>query len=234
MSKAQSQRRDSAHSAHQRSFSAKHAVFLVLGLTALFILYHDERFIFDHESSTWKFFYPVRWKLFAHAIGGATALVLGAFQFSTRLRQRHPAVHRLGGRFYIAGVLVAAPVAIYLAFTHALPIMSVETAAQASVWGLTTLMALLAARNRNFEVHKQWMMRSYAITLIFVISRVVLAIPIVAPTTDVGAEHLNWILVICALLVPQLIINWRQLFSRPSPNLAQHTAATLPGTSESQ
>lgn len=199
-----------------RRFSAKHVLFLVLGLAFLFILYHDERFIFDHQSGTWRFFYPVRWKLFAHAMGGATALVLGALQFSTRLRQSRPALHRLIGRFYIAGVLVAAPVAIYLAFTHALPIMSVETAAQASLWGLTTLLALLAARNRNFEVHRQWMMRSYAITLIFVVSRVVLAIPIVAPVSDAGAERLDWILVICALFVPQLVINWRQLFARGS------------------
>lgn len=94
--------------------------------------------------------------------------------------------------------------------------MSVETAAQASLWGLTTLLALLAARNRNFEVHRQWMMRSYAITLIFVVSRVVLAIPIVAPVSDAGAERLDWILVICALFVPQLVINWRQLFARGS------------------
>src|SRR5579863_2418977 len=173
-----------------RRFSAKHALFLVVGLMALFILYHDERFIFDHQSGTWKFFYPVRWKLFAHALGVTTALTLGAAQFSTRLRQRRPGVHRLIGYFYIGGVLLAAPVAIYLAFTHALPIMSVETAAQASLWCLTTLMALLAARNRHFEVHKEWMMRSYAITSIFVVSRIILAVPIVAPTSDMGAEHL--------------------------------------------
>jgi Predicted membrane protein (DUF2306) len=195
-------------------FSAKHAIFFVLGLMTLFVLYHDERFILNHKSGTWKFFYPVRWKLFVHVLGGATALVLGALRFSTRLRQRRPALHRLLGRFYVGGVLVAAPVAVYLAFTHALLIMSVETAVQASLWGLTTLLALVAARNRNFEVHKQWMMRSYAITLIFVVSRIILAIPILAPNSDRGAEHLAWTLIICALLVPQLVINWRQLFAR--------------------
>jgi hypothetical protein len=195
---------------------AKHVLFIILGVMTLFVLYHDERFFILHESSTWKFFRPVQIKLFFHATGGAIALMVGALQFSTRLRQRRPALHRLLGRSYLAGVLVAAPVAVYLSFTHGLRTMATETAVQASLWVLTTLMAILAARNRSFEVHKQWMMRSYAVTLIFVVSRIILAIRVLAPTTDVGAEHLAWILVIFALLIAQLIINWRQLFVRHS------------------
>jgi hypothetical protein len=186
-------------------------LFIVLGLMTLFVFHHDERFFFHHESNTWKFFYPVRWKIFLHGIGGATALTLGAMQFSSRLRQPYPALHRLLGRFYFGGVLVAAPVTVYLAFTHGLPIMATETTVQGSQWALTTSMATCAARNRNFEVHKQWMMRSYAITLIFVVSRIILALPI-APTTDEGAERLAWILIVCALIVPRFIINWQQLF----------------------
>ena len=56
-------------------------------------------------------------------------------------------------------------------------------------------------------------MRSYAVTLIFVGSRILLAIPSVAPTSDLGAERMLWILNICALLVPQLVINRRQFFA---------------------
>jgi len=197
---------------HARTrLSAKHAWFFVLGAMTLFILYHDERFIFFHKSGTWKYFYPVRWKLFVHALGGATALVLGASQFSTRLRRWRPSLHRLLGRFYIGGVLVSAPMAVYLSFTHGLRILSVEVTVQASLWVVTALMALLAARNRSFQVHEQWMMRSYAVTLIFVISRIVFELPGLSGMSDVSAEHVLWILIICALLVPQLIINWRSL-----------------------
>jgi uncharacterized membrane protein len=194
--------------------SAKHVLFCVLGLMTAYILRRDETFFFHHTSDTWMFFRPVLGKLLVHAFGGATALVLGVLQFSTRLRQRHPALHRVLGRFYIGGVLVAAPMAVYLSFTHGLRALSIETAAQASLWGLTALIALAAARNRSFEVHKQWMMRSYAITLIFVIDRIMLGLPVVSPTTDEGAERLVWILLVCALFVPQLIINWPQLFAR--------------------
>lgn len=194
---------------------AKHALFLVLGLMTIFVLYHDEGFLIRHDSNTWKLFYPVRGKLFVHALGGATALVVGALQFSTRLRQRFPSLHRLLGRFYLAGVSIAAPVAVYLSITHGIATMATETTVQASVWVTTALMAFVAARNRNFEVHRQWMMRSYSITMIFVVSRIILALHVIAPTTDLGAERLGWILIICALLVPQLIINGPQLFSRP-------------------
>ena len=144
----------------------------------------------------------------------AIALAVGALQFSTRLRQRFPRLHRVLGRFYVAGVSIAGPVAVYLAFHHGLPTMKTETTVQASLWLVTTWMAFVAVLNRNFEVHRQWMMRSYSVTLIFVASRIILALPVVAPTTDLGAERLGWILVICALLVPQLIINWPQLFGR--------------------
>jgi len=168
---------------------------------------------FNHQSDTWKFFYPVRWKLFVHALGGATALVLGALQFSTKLRQSHPAVIELSDVF-IGGVLVAAPLAVYLSFTHGLRTLSVETAVQATLWALTTLTALRAALNRSFETHQQWMMRSYAVTLIFVVSRILYVVPILEPTRDIDAERILWILNICALLVPQMIINRRQLFTR--------------------
>jgi Predicted membrane protein (DUF2306) len=194
---------------------AKHALFLVLGLMTLFVLYHNEQFFIRRHSDTWKFFYPVRGKLFVHALGGAIALVVGAIQFSTRLRQRSPALHRLLGRFYLSGVSIAGPVAVYLSITHGIATMATETGVQASLWVMTALIAFVAVRNRNFEVHRQWMMRSYSITMIFVVSRIILALPVVAPTTDLGAERLGWFLIICALLVPQLIINWPQLFARP-------------------
>jgi uncharacterized membrane protein len=195
--------------------SAKRVLFWGLGILTLFVLYHNERFLLNPQSGTWRFFNPVRGKLLVHAVAGATALVLGALQFSTRLRRRCPALHRLLGRCYIVGVMIAGPMAVYLAFVHALPVLKAVTTVQASLWTVTTLLALVAARNFSFDVHQQWMMRSYSITLIFVFSRIILDTPILGPTTDLGAERLAWILNICALLVPQLIINRHQLFARP-------------------
>ena len=122
-------------------WSAKHAFFFVFGLMTLFVLYHNETFFLDRGSGTWKYFYPVLGKLMVHALGGATALCLGALQFSRRVRQRYPKIHRVSGRFYVAGVLAAAPMAVYLSFTHGIRTMSTEITVQSAVWALTTLMA---------------------------------------------------------------------------------------------
>ena len=191
----------------------------MLGLAVLFVLYHNERFVFQHDSGTWKYFSPVRWKLLVHVLGGATALAVGALQFSTRLRQSYPAIHRALGYVYVGGVFIGAWMAAYLGVTHAL--YAVESTVQAGLWALTTLMALLAVRKRNLEVHREWAIRSYAVTLIFVFSRIVLALPFLARITEPGAERLLWTLTLCALLVPQIGLNWRHLFTRFPDNFSE-------------
>ena len=79
---------------------------------------------------------------------------------------------------------------------------------------VTTLMALPAARRRSLEVHYhehyQWVMRRYAVTLIFVVSRILLAIPGVADRSS-APSACSCILNICALLVPQLVIHRRSM-----------------------
>lgn len=86
--------------------------------------------------------------------------------------------------------------------------MGTEITVQSAVWALTTVMALRAARELDFVVRRQWAIGSYAVTLIFVVNRVNLDMPW-DPTTDDGAERLSWTLVVCALVIPQLIIYWR-------------------------
>jgi len=89
---------------------------------ALFVLYHNERFIIDHTDPSWTYYFPVRWLLFPHGLAGTVALFLGASQFSTRLRQRHARLHRILGRCYVTGVVIAAPMGIYITIRHnALP-----------------------------------------------------------------------------------------------------------------
>jgi hypothetical protein len=43
---------------------------------------------------------------------------------------------------------------------------------QISLWILCTLAAFITARNRQIAVHRQWMIRSYAITFTFIANRV--------------------------------------------------------------
>src|SRR5712672_442285 len=93
-------------------FSPKHILFGVLGLLTLFVIYNNERFIVDHSDPLWTYYLPVHWLLLPPGLAGVICLCLGATQFSTRLRQRHARVHRVFGRSYVIGVVVAATISL--------------------------------------------------------------------------------------------------------------------------
>jgi uncharacterized membrane protein len=194
---------------------AKHILFGVLGLMAIFVIYNNERFIVDHTDPQWTYYFPVRWLLVPHGLAGVIVLCLGASQFSTRLRQRFARVHRMLGRCYVIGVAIAAPMAVYITMLHnALP-TRIAIITQASLWLLTTAVAFYCIRRRNYQQHRQWMIRSYAITLIFLTDRVIDAIPGLSDLdTDVNPTVL-WMCNIIAWVVPTLIISWQGIFQPP-------------------
>ena len=173
-----------------------------------FVLYHTDRFLFVHRMRDWGYYYPVRWWIVIHALAGATALILGPFQFSLTLRRQRPALHRLLGYVYLSSIAVAAPIAIYLGFTHATPAMALPTLMQSLLWLVTAAAAFLAARHCNFEIHRQWMIRTYAVTMIFVFTRVFMALPVLEHRGFAALVPLLWILNIAALLITQLGLDW--------------------------
>mgnify|MGYP003777458411 CR=1 FL=1 len=65
--------------------------------------------------------------LFIHAAPGALSLLIGPFQFATRLRVRYPALHRVSGRVYMVSVVVAA-VAAFTAATYSVSGFTVQVA----------------------------------------------------------------------------------------------------------
>jgi len=125
-------------------------------------LWVDERFLFVPTDPEWRHIAPVQGKLLIHGLTGATALLIGPFQFSDRLRTARPKLHRWLGRIYVGAVAVSAPLAAWIGFHFERPITAPEQIAQGSFWFLCTLMALLCALRRQFLVHKVWMMRSYS------------------------------------------------------------------------
>src|SRR5215470_13364414 len=61
----------------------RHIMFAALLSMFLFVLWHDERYLFNHSGEEWAHFFPVRWLLLPHALAGLTALLTGPFQFSS-------------------------------------------------------------------------------------------------------------------------------------------------------
>ena len=84
--------------------------------------------------------------MLGHGIPGALALMLGVFQFSTRLRQRNLQLHRILGRIYVGSAIVAAPLAVAVSIGGCTTTPSKMTGAQA-----------MAARRAQIEKSVQLM-----------------------------------------------------------------------------
>jgi uncharacterized membrane protein len=188
----------------------KYLLLLMLGAMTVFVLGNNERFIVDHADPQWTYYWPVRWWLVPHGIAGAVALLLGATQFSSRLREHHLTLHRLAGRSYVIAVLIAAPTSIAVSAIHnAVPTFA-AIIVQATGWLLATGFAFYFVRRRNIRLHRQWMLRSYAITTIFLLDRVIDALPGVAPYDADNNPTVLWLCNVLAWAIPSFMIAWTE------------------------
>jgi uncharacterized membrane protein len=189
----------------------KYAFFALMGLCVLLVLWTDERFWINPADSHWKHVAPVKWLLAIHGLGGATALTTGAFQMSSRIRRRRPALHHALGKVYIAAVCISAPVAVYMGTSSLEPAsIHVEQIFQGGLWLLSALVAWACIRNGQMPLHKAWMMRSYAFTLIFITSRIPDAF--VSSYSDQFLSDMLWSLVVIGLIAPEAILTGQTLW----------------------
>jgi uncharacterized membrane protein len=106
-----------------------------------------------------------------HILCATVFALLGAFQFSARLRRRHPGWHRRAGRILVVAGLGVALSALWLNqfFPRAgasrevlYPLRLVFGVAMV----VTIVLGFRSARRRDFARHRAWMTRSYAIGLV--------------------------------------------------------------------
>jgi len=125
-------------------------------------------------------YFELRWVLIAHITCGGGALITGIVQFWPKLRSYSPRLHRFTGFLYLLAVLVSSACALILAFTTAYKVswanaftLQVWTA----VWISSTFIAYHAAVRRKFNTDKEWMIRSYIVTIAFLVSGFLYRIP---------------------------------------------------------
>jgi len=194
---------------------SKHLLWYAFGLAGISVLYYTDYpiLIHPHDPYTQKLIAD-RMLLIPHAIAGILATALGPFQFSTRFRQRHLALHRLMGKTYVVCIFIAAPMALVLGqrgFTFPMRFIGVV---QPVLWFACTLAAFLTARNRHITVHRQWMVRSYAFTLNFIFSRFFDFIPAYNNMSETGMAMTLSLLTISYFFIPDIVFNWRELTHR--------------------
>ncbi len=184
----------------------KRIAWIVFGLLALSAFLFTSVPILEPTNPMHALLYSQRWLLFPHIAGGLTVLILGPLQFSRTLRQRNPGRHRLLGKCYMGGVLVAAVPAVLMA-RHYPAFLPYSVTINAVLWLTNTAAAFFAARNRRFEQHRRWMARSYALTATFVVPR--LPLPIYNSMSLEAGSYFLLAIAVVALLIADLIVDWR-------------------------
>jgi uncharacterized membrane protein len=186
-------------------------MWIVFGLMTVFVVVTRDRTLLDHNSFLRQRYAAIPWLMLAHGIPGALALLLGAFQFSNRLRQRHLQLHRVMGRIYVGCVAISAPVAI--AVSISLPIMTLTMASviQATGWLATTATGLYCIRTGRIQQHREWMMRSYPFAMVFIVVRAINSIPAIARMGEAGIATVVWSVIATACFLPSFVIAWQAL-----------------------
>jgi uncharacterized membrane protein len=196
-------------------FRFKTALWTGLGLTALFVFVSSEVLLVADYPMYHAYRLQVisdRHLLIPHVLAAFLALIIGPINFSTRIRQRHLQLHRILGRVYVISVFIGAATGVALAAGRpGLP----GTAMQAAAWIVCTTAALVTARNGQIVQHRQWMVRSYAVTFTFVSSRVLNLWPRYwSHLGDTFASVGIIAFTLASLLIVDLGLNWRELTSR--------------------
>lgn len=109
------------------------------------------------------------WRIafFIHVYASMWALFAGFTQFSKKLLRDNSRLHRVMGYIYVSNVLlITGPAGLIMGFYANGGIFSrIAFVTLAILWMYFTVMALIRARQKKFKSHRNFMIRSYALTL---------------------------------------------------------------------
>jgi uncharacterized membrane protein len=209
----------------------KYLLFAFIGLMYAYVLFHNESFLIDNADPEWSHIATFKWFLLPHGLAAGCALLLAPFQFSERLRRRFTKLHRVMGRFYVGGVLLGAPMGIYVQHfesVHLFPGDPVQlslvwaTVADAGIWMFATIMAFRFILQHKVQLHRLWMSRSYACAIIFLEVRVIQG---VFRIDEKFTEIIVWFCVAAAFPLADLVLQLQEtLRSRTSAKLSPAVA----------
>ncbi len=104
---------------------------------------------------------------FIHVYASMWVLFAGFTQFSKKLLRDNARLHRIMGYIYVSNVLlITGPAGLIMGFYANGGLFSrVAFVSLAVLWIFFTVMALIKARQKKFKSHRNYMIRSYALTL---------------------------------------------------------------------
>lgn len=168
---------------------------------------------------------------FAHMLGGSGMLLLGGLNLYLAATKSHFPLHRRVGQAYLLTGAVGAVLALIITLSpaHKAPQGIVLTNATISLaflscaWLAFAGLGWRAARNRRFDSHRDWMVRSYILVWSFVFCRVA------SRVSDIdllgGGEAFIWLSWVGPLVIGEIVMQWprgsakvREIATPPEPS----------------
>ena len=199
------------------------AFWMVLITLSLYYLYRAVHYRFIIPDRIGPSLFDKQIFYVAHLALASPIIFFGPLQFSRRLRSRYPAIHRRLGQIYVDGSIGAALTAIYLGAIGDYQGSRAPIVIGASLWLFFTVGAWRAAVHKRFEVHRQFMIRSYGMALVLVWLRIIGDMPgdtffFYIDDLDVRDATQEWMSWVLPLLVMEIYLSWwPQIKKRTKP-----------------
>jgi uncharacterized membrane protein len=133
-----------------------------------------------------------------HVVLGGIYLALAPFQFVKRIRSRHLAYHRWAGRLLVSVGLVVGVTALFMGLV--IPKGGWPERAVIGLFGIVFLFALirgfLHVRARMVALHREWMIRAFAIGLAIATARLIFFPALLITMAEPTEERFGTLLVV--------------------------------------
>ncbi len=142
-----------------------------------------------------------RTSFYIHVFSSFLLIICGAFQFIRYILRKKPLLHRISGSVYLSVLLIlSGPAALVMSFYANGGIAAqISFVCLSLCWIAFTLFAYLTLRKKKYEIHGQWMLRSYALTLSAITLRFyaylfdVINLPLDPVSTYILLAYASWI-----------------------------------------
>ncbi|MBX2942086.1 MAG: DUF2306 domain-containing protein [Cyclobacteriaceae bacterium] len=195
-----------------RSISIGKSIFwaILILLSAAFYFENAVVYLFGYRNA--RFAGNEFWFV-AHILGATCSLFLGPIQFWKSIRTKYIRYHRLAGKIYIIGSLIAGVAALRLSLIFGCVGCRFSLFPLSILFILTTSLAWYAITQKNITAHKQFMVRSYTCALAFVFARLYQVIPMefifgIIDDPTVKRVVIEWMFSILPLIIVEIAIIW--------------------------
>ena len=151
--------------------------------------------------------------VFTHVSMGMIALLTGPIQFWFAWRSKYISHKRLG-IIYMIAVGISGIASFYLALANQTSlIFGLGLGVLGIAWWLTTGLAFLAVRRHKIQLHREWMTRSFILTMGFIFFRVFISITTFLEIGSPSArlEVASWFCWAFPLFIGEIFIQRKQL-----------------------